>query len=500
MSKPLLDTASEASYRSCQAPLPESATDDDHDRRQFYSVDATNPAAKHQREILTYVFDSSGDGTLVPTNLRELLNEINAEVVDPCVSLSKSSAAILELGKLDTTSPILSHFPPSPAFPTQKPMKRGSSIIRITPHHQDSHNYNINLPHETVNSFESKLRLRDLRRLDFNFNPNDEKSFLIRRHVVLFALDPIRAVILSNKVIMFVPDGGADAIIQLLGTNLRVDKADKEAAYEMQAYDALLKSLIDFEREKYKDLKQQITSTLQLFKGTALLSIEIQEEMRLLKNKLSQLTSNLESTRTVLQELTEDDKEMALMNLTILQIKPSLYKLPLSPEILATHDLSEELLETHLIDLNALCSQIGIMKSHMQNAEDSVMLRLDTSRNELLIANTALTLVSLGVGFGAYIAGVFGMNLDQTIYLQPVKNSFVIITILIFISVCLIYVLGYGYLKMAGIIPERVKLTKVINNPALSISGGRLPLVSQPFRHGGYELPRSRMQSRNSFG
>jgi len=34
-------------------------------------------------------------------------------------------------------------------------------------------------------------------------------------------------VILSNKVIMFVPDGGADAIIQLLGTNLRVDKADK---------------------------------------------------------------------------------------------------------------------------------------------------------------------------------------------------------------------------------------------------------------------------------
>lgn len=32
------------------------------------------------------------------------------------------------------------------------------------------------------------LRLRDLRRLDFQFNPNEERSILIRKHVVLFAM------------------------------------------------------------------------------------------------------------------------------------------------------------------------------------------------------------------------------------------------------------------------------------------------------------------------
>lgn len=32
------------------------------------------------------------------------------------------------------------------------------------------------------------IRMRDLRRLDFTFNPNEERSVLIRRHVVLFAM------------------------------------------------------------------------------------------------------------------------------------------------------------------------------------------------------------------------------------------------------------------------------------------------------------------------
>lgn len=33
-----------------------------------------------------------------------------------------------------------------------------------------------------------ELRLRDLRRLDFQYNPNEERSVLIRRHAVLFAM------------------------------------------------------------------------------------------------------------------------------------------------------------------------------------------------------------------------------------------------------------------------------------------------------------------------
>jgi hypothetical protein len=61
----------------------------------------------------------------------------------------------------------------------------------------------------------SELRLRDLRRLDYQFNPNEEKSVLIRRHAVLFAMDPMRAVVMTNRLILIVPSG-ADSLISIL--------------------------------------------------------------------------------------------------------------------------------------------------------------------------------------------------------------------------------------------------------------------------------------------
>jgi hypothetical protein len=40
-----------------------------------------------------------------------------------------------------------------------------------------------------------ELRLRDLRRLDFLFNPNEERALLVRRHVVLFAMVSVLTVL-----------------------------------------------------------------------------------------------------------------------------------------------------------------------------------------------------------------------------------------------------------------------------------------------------------------
>lgn len=57
----------------------------------------------------------------------------------------------------------------------------------------------------------------------------------------------------------------------------------------------------------------------------SLLPIEIQEKMRSLKNELSVMLNRTVGSKNVLQAITEDDEEMALMNLSLLKSKPKLY-------------------------------------------------------------------------------------------------------------------------------------------------------------------------------
>lgn len=61
----------------------------------------------------------------------------------------------------------------------------------------------------------TELRLRDLRRLDYQFNPGEENAILIRRHAVLVAMDPLRAVVMSDRLVLIVPPG-ADSLLTVL--------------------------------------------------------------------------------------------------------------------------------------------------------------------------------------------------------------------------------------------------------------------------------------------
>jgi len=52
-----------------------------------------------------------------------------------------------------------------------------------------------------------QVKIHELRKLEFELNPHEERSILIRRHCVLVALDPIRAMITAEKLILFIAPG-----------------------------------------------------------------------------------------------------------------------------------------------------------------------------------------------------------------------------------------------------------------------------------------------------
>jgi uncharacterized membrane protein YdbT with pleckstrin-like domain len=127
------------------------------------------------------------------------------------------------------------------------------------------------------------------------------------------------------------------------------------------------------------------------------------------------------------------------------------------------------LIESYLFDFNTLETKINYTKSQIQSAEELVSLRLDTSRNDLLIATTALDVLACSIAFGAYITGIFGMNLDNTLTIQERQYSFMVVTVSSFVVIVIVFAIALTYLQHNGILPTR---TALINNMTRNKSSG----------------------------
>jgi Mg2+ and Co2+ transporter CorA len=239
----------------------------------------------------------------------------------------------------------------------------------------------------------------------------------------------------------------------------------------MHAYDALFTMTQSIQSSECRSIDTDVQAILKDFNHRgSLLPIKEQERMRTLKNSVTQMESWMGNLAAALEAVIEDDEEMALMNLTRLADCPSLYSYPLSDDIKGHHEEVEELLESYVMDYSSLQAKLEYLHTLMQNAEEFVSLRLDFARNELMAANTMLTLLSVCIGFSAYITGVFGMNLDQTTGggwpsssapLQSTPNVFIIVFCVTFALIFVVFSLVVLFLQHTKVLPTRQRLPKV---------------------------------------
>jgi len=165
-----------------------------------------------------------------------------------------------------------------------------------------------------------------------------------------------------------------------------------------------------------------------------------------------QTIGKIHQVRRALGDLLENDEDLALMNLSRLKDRPSLYSIPLDPTLLASHEEIEILLESYLTDYNSLETKLVYLKTQMQNAEELVMLRLDTSRNQLLIADNVISIVSCSLGFGSFIGAIFGMNFDSEIWSD--RTAFSSVTVMTVIGMIVGAVGTIIYFQKTGILPS----------------------------------------------
>jgi len=311
------------------------------------------------------------------------------------------------------------------------------------------------------------LRRRDLRWLESS--SEQEPTILVRRHVALIVFDPIRALVMCRKLILIVPSG-ADSLLEILEQNMsewlpeesvQVTDVDIHIPFELHAYDALFTAVKVFQSNQQERIKNASNKALaQTRKKGSLLPLRLQEDLRELKTTASEMAGTVDLYRRAINEMIMNDDHMALMNLSQLAKNPSLYRIPLCPKILSAHEEIEDLLQTYAMDFDSLSTKLKFLRDRIQNAEDLASLRLDTSRNELLVANTAFALLACCIAVGAYIAGIFGMNLDNTITIQPKSGSFAAVWSGSTAAIVVMFVVVYGYLEWAGILPQRVEIQK----------------------------------------
>jgi hypothetical protein len=226
---PADDLQSEVSRNSMSGAPAE--IDIDHITKSLHQVNNYSKRRLNDKlpPVLMYEITSTGESCYRSITLRELLNDVNdeASAVDEGALLYLAAhMQAMSPKSADRKTPVTedakrsdSHGSATQAADTHVHGKRGS----MNPLHSSKPVYetrrgsrnDMETSSEPTYDATGTLRLRDLRRLDFQFNPNEERSVLIRRHAVLFAMDPIRAVVMAKRLILIVPDG-ADSLLSIL--------------------------------------------------------------------------------------------------------------------------------------------------------------------------------------------------------------------------------------------------------------------------------------------
>lgn len=330
------------------------------------------------------------------------------------------------------------------------------------------------------------LHPRDMRRLVTPFSATNEPVIMVRRHVMLLNFDPLRAIVLRDRLLLLVPDG-ADAILIQLERRLRGGLRELEnevfgslssSTYDNQQqdgkndYSSRTSNEILSQREAYpsenpgltpgiqhnewEDINQRnfidmpfellaldvvlesvvdllAADALSLCKGVdkVIKSITMDakaqnnyEKLRVLKDKVKETESRIKGFERALNQVLDEDEDMALMNLSRLITHPERFVFPTSQDILsAESDAPELIIESYLQHAFSASNSLELLNGKIATTEELVEIKLDTIRNRLLFVTTCLTIVTTLLSACSLVGAIFGTNLMSGLEDSPTAFS-----------------------------------------------------------------------------
>lgn len=179
--------------------------------------------------------------------------------------------------------------------------------------------------------------------------------------------------------------------------------------YEFRALESILLSVLSA-------LEAEMVFTRNLIGG---LLAELEDDIdrdkfkRLLhySRRLSSFQNRAKLVEEALEEVLLQDDDLAAMYLTD--------KKNGTPRTSRDHEELEVLLESFSKQVSEIVNEAETISSNVSSTQEIVELILDSNRNALLALDLKVSIGTLGIGTGALIAGLFGMNLTSHLENSP---------------------------------------------------------------------------------
>ncbi|KAI1077042.1 cora-domain-containing protein [Whalleya microplaca] len=286
---------------------------------------------------------------------------------------------------------------------------------------------------------------RDLRKIDSSNLPH----ILVRPTAILLNLLHLKVLIKYNRVLLFDVFGSKASYPQSAFMYDLQGKLQQKGTpgngglpYEFRALEAVMQSVtqeLEADFEAVRDPVIRILSELEDDIDRHKLRI-----LLILSKRVSTFEQKAKLVRDAIEELLEADDDLASMYLT--EKTRDIHR------SLDDHTEVEMLLESYHKLCDEIVQEAGNLVSSIRNTEEIIRAILDANRNSLMLLELKFSVGTLGLAMGTFIAGLYGMNLEN--FIEETHWGFGVVTgVSIFFS---LWVCRYGLLRLRKV--QRVKM------------------------------------------
>ncbi|ROW16530.1 hypothetical protein VPNG_02835 [Cytospora leucostoma] len=290
------------------------------------------------------------------------------------------------------------------------------------------------------------LMPRDLRKIDSSNLPH----ILVRPSAILLNLLHLRVLIKHDRVLLFDVYGSSSSSAQSefmyeLQGKLRQKQApgtNNDQPYEFRALEVVLMSVTS---ELWKDFGTVQDPVMHLLSD---LEEDVDREklriLLVLSKKVSTFEQKARLVRDAIDELLEADDDLSEMYLT--------EKTKNVSRDIDDHTEIEMLLESYHKICDEVVQEAGNLVSGIRNTEEIIRAILDANRNALMLLDLKFSVGTLGLAMGTFLAGLYGMNLEN--FIEDTNWGFLSVTVSsAFFS---LLVCWYGLVKLRKV--QRVRI------------------------------------------